>query len=55
MEKYRIEDVRIVKVAGTNRKVFKAYDLKENAYVFCGEFTAPAKTAKKDLHKYIAE
>ena len=55
MEKYRIEDIQKVKVNGRNVKLFKAfeYDKNSNAYIFCGQFEAPAKTANKNLEKYI--
>ena len=55
MEKYRIEDIQKVKVNGRNVKLFKAfeYDKNSNAYIFCGQFQAPAKTANKNLEKYI--
>lgn len=46
---YRIEDIRLATVNGRAVKVFKAYRKDGEAFVFCGEFTAPAKTANKNL------
>lgn len=55
--KYRFEDVQIAKVNGKNVKLFKAFEYSEeqNAYVFVGQFEAPAKTAIKNLANYIIE
>ena len=46
---YRIEDVHQVTYNGRQYKVFKAYRKETGAFVFCGEFTAPHRTAKRDL------
>ena len=48
---YRIEDIRRATVNGRAVKIFKAYRRNGRAFVFCGEFTAPAKTANKNLWK----
>ena len=48
---YRIEDIRRATVNGRAVKIFKAYRRNGYAFVFCGEFTAPAKTANKNLWK----
>lgn len=48
---YRIEDIRRATVNGRAVKIFKAYRRNGHAFVFCGEFTAPAKTANKNLWK----
>jgi len=55
MERYRIEDIQKAILCGRNVKLFKAfeYDEKSNAYVFVGQFDAPAKTANKKLQNFI--
>ena len=55
MEKYRIESIQKVKLNGRNVKLFKAFEYSEeqNAYVFIGQFEAPAKTANKNLCDFI--
>lgn len=52
---FRIENIRTAVVAGRTVKLFKAYELKDDAFVFCGEFSAPAHTADKNLWKIAAE
>ncbi|MFS8371750.1 hypothetical protein [Acetobacter indonesiensis] len=51
---FSIEDVRTAVVAGRTVKLFKAYELKDGAFVFCGELSAPAHTADKNLWKIAA-
>lgn len=46
---YRIENIRRANLNGRAVKLFKAYRKDGNAFVFCGEFSAPAKTANKNL------
>lgn len=46
---YRIEAITKATVNGRAVKIFKAYRKDGDAFVFCGEFTAPAKTANKNL------
>ena len=55
MEKYRIENIQKAKLNRRNVKLFKAfgYDKESNAYIFCGHFEAPAKTANKNLENFI--
>ena len=55
MEKYRIENIQKATLNGRNVKLFKAfeYDKKAKAYVFCGQFEAPQKTADKNLINFI--
>jgi hypothetical protein len=57
MEQYRIEGIQKAVVNGRGVKLFSAYEYDENkrAYVYCGQFSAPAKTANKNLKNYIAE
>jgi hypothetical protein len=55
MKKYRIENIQKAKVNGVNVKLFHAYeyDKESDAYIHIGQFSAPAKTANKDLEKFI--
>jgi hypothetical protein len=55
MEKYRIENIQKAKLNRRNVKLFKAfgYDKNQQAYVFVGKYTAPAKTADKNLINFI--
>jgi hypothetical protein len=48
---FRIEEIRKAKVNGRAVKTFKAFRKDGDAFVFCGQFSAPAKTANKDLWK----
>jgi len=56
---YRIEFIQSATygATGTKVKTFQAYEYKadQKAFVFVGGFTAPAKTANKDLWKVVAE
>jgi hypothetical protein len=49
----RIENIRKVIKNGSEVKVFKAFRLQGDAYVFAGEFYAPKRTANKNLHKFV--
>ena len=55
MEKYRIENIQKATLNGRNVKLFKAYEYDEDqkAYIFIGQFEAPAKTSNKDLENFI--
>ena len=55
MEKYRIENIQKAKLNRRNVKIFTAleYDKNQQAYVFVGKYTAPAKTADKNLINFI--
>jgi hypothetical protein len=55
MEKYRIESIQKVRLNGNDVKIFKAYELnkEKDAYVFSGQFSAPLKTANKNLVNFI--
>ena len=46
---YRIENVFTLVVNGKKVKAFEAYVKQGNAFVFQGAFTAPARTANKNL------
>lgn len=56
---YRIEFVQLATygATGTKVKTFKAYEYHadQKAFVYVGAFTAPAKTANKNLWKVVAE
>lgn len=54
MNSIRIESIRRATVNGRAVKLFKAFRLQNGAYVFCGEFSAPARTANKDLAAHVA-
>ena len=51
---FRIEEVRKATVNGKAVKVFKAFRKDGNAFVFCGQFSAPARTANRELWKIAA-
>jgi hypothetical protein len=52
---YRITDVQKVLWNGRQMLAFTAHQLKSGAFVCLGRFTAPRKTAKRDLWKIAAE
>ena len=56
-ERYRIEDIQKATVNGKAVKIFSVYeyDSNSNAYIFCGKFSAPIKTANKNLVNFIDE
>ena len=51
----KIENVRRATLNGPAVKIFTAYRLVDSAYVHIGQFSAPARTAKKDLPAFITE
>jgi hypothetical protein len=55
MNRYRIENIEKVYLNGKLVKTFKAFKLneEETAYIFCGQFSAPARTANKYLELFI--
>lgn len=53
MTNYRIEEIRKATVNGRKVKTFKAYEEHDNGFVFCGVFSAPARTKNSDLVKFI--
>jgi hypothetical protein len=53
MNAIKIENIRRVTINGRAVKVFNAYRLQDGAYVFAGQFSAPARTANKNLHAFI--
>ena len=52
MNAIRIENIRRVTLNGRAVKLFKAYRLQGDAYVFAGQFSAPVRTANKNLHAF---
>ena len=52
---FRIESIQRANLNGRAVKLFKAYRLQGDAYVFIGQFSAPARTANKNLAQYITE
>lgn len=52
---FRIEEVRKATVNGQSVKLFKAFRKSGDAFVFCGQFIAPAKTANKNLWQVAAQ
>ena len=55
MERYRIENIQKATVNGKSVKMFRAYEYnaEEKSYIHVGQFSAPAKTANKNLEKFI--
>jgi hypothetical protein len=46
---YRIERIRTLTLDGKKVKAFDAYVKQGDAFIFCGAFSAPARTANKNL------
>ena len=46
---YRIENIRRLTFNSKAVKAFDAYVERGGAFVFCGAYTAPVRTANKDL------
>lgn len=46
---YRIENIRKLTFNGKPVKAFDAFVKQGNAFVFCGAYTAPVRTANKNL------
>ena len=57
MERYRIENIEKITFNGRKLKLFNAYEYSEDhcAYILIGKFSAPVKTANKNLEKYIVQ
>ena len=54
-ENFRIENIQRATVNGRAVKLFKAFERKGNAFVFVGQFAAPARTANKNLASFVGE
>ena len=52
---YRITDIRKATLNGRAVKLFRAYARRaeDGAYIFCGDFSAPRRTADADLARFI--
>lgn len=53
-ENFRIEQIQKATVNGRAIKMFSAYEQKGDAFIHIGKFTAPVKTANRDLWKIAA-
>jgi len=51
----RITDIQKATINGRKVKLFKVYRLTGGAYVFDGQFTAPVRTANKNLTQFATE
>lgn len=49
----RIEEIRSATVNGHAVKLFKAYRKQGDAFVFVGQFSAPSRTANKNLADFV--
>lgn len=52
---FRIEQIQKATVNGKQVKIFTAYAKQGDAFVHVGKFTAPAKTANKNLWTIAAD
>ena len=52
---YKIKNVAKVTYNGKRVKMFEAWEVRSDCEIFAGRFTAPAKTANKNLGNYITE
>ena len=52
---FRIENIQKATLNGVAVKLFKAFKKQGDAYVFVGQFSAPARTAKKNLWLIAAQ
>lgn len=52
---YIIKNIRSIALNGVFKIAFDAYREIDHAHLFCGTFTAPARTAKRNLQNFIAE
>jgi hypothetical protein len=53
MSTYRIGNVQRVKLNNREVKLFSVYRLVDNAYVYAGRYSAPAKIANKNLINFV--
>lgn len=51
----KIENIRSATLNGRAVKIFTAYRAIDGGYVHIGQFSAPARTANKNLAQFIAE
>lgn len=50
---FKIESIQRVTLNGSAVKLFKAFKLIDGAYIYVGQFSAPARTANKNLASFI--
>jgi hypothetical protein len=50
---FRITDIQRATVNGRKIKLFRAYRLIGDAYIFSGQYAAPVRVANKDLFSYV--
>lgn len=53
MEQFKIEDIQTVTLNRVPAKLFKAFELNDDCYVFIGQFRAPANVSDANLKRYI--
>lgn len=51
----KITDIRTATLNGKAVKLFKVWVLIDGAWVFSGQKSAPARTAKKNLEKFVGQ
>ena len=49
----KIESIQRVRLTGKEVKLFKVYNLVDGTWVFAGQYSAPAKTANKNLINFV--
>lgn len=52
---YHIEDIQKATYNGVKVKLFKAFKKQGMAYIFCGQYRAPQRTANKNLEKFVVD
>lgn len=52
---FRIEEIKFATLNGSNVKTFKAFKKDAVGFVFVGQFSAPRRTANKNLWKVAAQ
>jgi len=52
---YKAENIQRANYNGRAVKIFDAYELVENSWIFVGQFSAPARTANKNLVNFIQQ
>jgi hypothetical protein len=52
---WRIENIETATSYGHRAKVFTAYVRQGDTFIYCGRFSAPLRTANRDLWKYASD
>ena len=55
MDNFRITDIQLATVHGRACKLFKAFERAGDAFVFAGQFAAPADTPDAGLPEWVQE